>query len=247
MKPIVGISTDREEQAFRLRHEYVTAVTELGGLAIMIPSDSEARGDIGQIAGIIDGLLLSGGGDLMPEYYREEVVVPAECLKFAEKTRSDFEMALLFEVVRRNKPVFGICYGMQLINVAFGGTLFQDIRHQLRTSFDHTRESHGIRALPFFVSARPLDDAFFFVTSSHHQAVKTTGGGLDVMAVADDGVVEGIYKKGYPFLVGVQWHPERNLTEKFSLHLFRSFIEAAAASLKERRRTILKEHKDGTG
>ncbi|MBI5213505.1 MAG: gamma-glutamyl-gamma-aminobutyrate hydrolase family protein [Nitrospirae bacterium] len=233
MKPIIGITSDIDGDLFKLRQDYVFAVEKSGGLPLIIPPHPPllkgGRGglmdNIPQIADMIDGLLIPGGNDLLPEYYGEEISAPLETLKFVKKERSDFELALLKEVIKRNKPILGICYGMQLINVALGGTLYQDIGAQIKGALDHKTGRHAVqisRSLSFI----PQSSAHT-VNSTHHQAVKALADGLEAFALSDDGIVEGIYKKDYNFLIGVQWHPERIFCDKLSLGIFEAFIRGA--------------------
>jgi len=266
MRPVIGITCDIKDNFYRLRQEYVAAVENAGGLPIII---APASSGIREIADLIDGLLLSGGGDMHPECYGEDISVPPECLNLAEKQRIAFELALLQEVVKKRKPVLAICLGMQLVNIAYGGSLYQDIGLQMDNAFDHQKE-HKIRIieqsdcmtpgtvpilrLPCIMGLRFAAsvnrDSPLLVNSSHHQAVKKLGDGLDVFAMSEDGIIEGFYKKKYPFLFCVQWHPERSLelrsesseltdtgkdpeTEKYdklSLWLFETFINKARSS-----------------
>ncbi|MCL4492917.1 MAG: gamma-glutamyl-gamma-aminobutyrate hydrolase family protein [Nitrospirae bacterium] len=219
MKPLIGITSDMDDEVFRLKQDYVSAVMRAGGMPLVIPPlPPLAKGergdfsinDIDQIAGFLDGLLLPGGGDLSPEFYGESLSVAPECLKLVRKERVEFELALLGEMVMRKKPVLGICLGMQLINIAFGGNLYQDIKFQVPGAIDHKKGMHAVAINGSFISAFNLQPSTFVVNSYHHQAVKAAGDGLEVFASAEDGIVEGFYKKDYPFLVGVQWHPERD-------------------------------------
>lgn len=239
MKPIIGITSDMDEQILRLRLDYVTAIVKSGGVPVVL---STAMDDISRIADIIDGLLLSGGGDILPEYYGEGISVPLERLKFVKKQRSDFEITLLKEIVKRNKPVFAICYGMQLANVAFGGSLYQDLDMQVKDAINHKSGQHVIKIHESFCSRFDIPQSAIsnpqFINSSHHQAVKKLADGFEVFAVSGDGIIEGFYKKGYPFFVCVQWHPERSLEsgvlsselkkyDKLSVEIFNSFIRKA--------------------
>jgi len=258
VKPVIGITCDINDNFYRLRQEYISAVEKAGGVPIIIapqnpPSPPFSKGGIENAADLIDGLLLSGGGDVYPEYYGEDISVPHECLNFASKQRIGFELDLFQEVAKRQKPVLAICLGMQLVNIAYGGSLYQDIGLQVDNALDHRKE-HKIRIIepsacitPGTVpilrlhSVSPVNrDSPLFVNSTHHQAVKKLGDGLEVFAMSEDGIIEGFYKKEYPFLYCVQWHPERSLeltdtekdseTEKYdklSLWLFEIFINKA--------------------
>lgn len=205
MKPIIGITADMDENIYKLKQDYVSAVEKSGGLPlILVP----AMDNVSQIADFIDGLLLPGGNDISPEYYGEKISVPSGCLKIVRKERSDFEIALLKEVVKRKKPVLAICYGMQLVNAAFGGSLYQDIETQVKGAINHREGQHDIKIIQSLAfSPQP---SVFTVNSSHHQAVKALADGFEVFAVSEDGIIEGFYKKNYPFFICVQWHPERS-------------------------------------
>jgi putative glutamine amidotransferase len=172
--------------------------------------------EIGDIAEKISGLLIPGGRDLMPSYYNENTLFSIEP---ESPERIKFEFSLLREIIRLKKPVMGICYGMQIVNVMHGGSLYQDIRSQLGGTLDHRQGSHSISVLdnPFLWGGRQT------VNSSHHQGVKKLGEGLVSFATAEDGLVEAFYREGYGFLVGVQWHPER-MEGPWKEGLFRRFV-----------------------
>jgi putative glutamine amidotransferase len=209
-----------DERSLILRHGYAEAVAGSGGMPVIIPP---ANDNPEAVAGLIDGLLLSGGNDLLPSYYGEEVLHTA-CVKPVAKERSDFEFALLKAVLKLGKPILAICYGMQLLNVAFGGTLYQDIESQVMTTLDHRTGEHGIKIIQSGAVDMPTLECNYIVNSHHHQAVRRLGDELDAFAVSDDGIVEGIYKKGYTFVLGTQWHPERGLSDGISEGIFRAFI-----------------------
>ncbi len=214
---------ESDDSLFRLKGDYVSAVVRAGGSPIVLVPVFD---DIPRIAELVDGLMIPGGGDIPPEYYNETAMVPAVCMEFAERDRMDFELALLCEVNKKQKPVLGICYGMQLINVMFGGSLYQDIGHQKGGGQGHKDGRHGLRITGPFPAG--LKELSLTINSNHHQAVKTLGSGLEVFAEAEDGIVEGIYCASHPFLAGVQWHPERGY-DTLSLKILALFIERAKA------------------
>ena len=239
-KPLIGITLDRDGEYLRLKHQYPPAILRAGGIPILIPHCNDPV----LIAETIDGLLIPGGSDIDPSYYSEEaafmkgegsisgkkegckkdvdVVMSEVQLHTVPRERTDFEMSLLRAIMKLRKPIFGICYGMQLINVAFGGSLYQDIACQFNTTIDHKQGSHRILGKGGTLKGE------FTVNSSHHQAVKGLGDGLSVSAFSEDGIVEAITLPDYPFLTGVQWHPER-LEDELSLILFSAFVESAHA------------------
>lgn len=183
------------------------------------------------MAGLIDGLLLSGGGDIPPEYYGEDISVPEDRLDFVQRQRVEFERLLLKEIIKRRKPVLAVCFGMQLVNVAFGGSLYQDIELQLGNALDHKKD-HEIEIIQPSAISPQLSACN--VNSSHHQAVKKLGDGLEAFAISGDNIIEGFHKKDYPFLLCVQWHPERIFYDRLSLGLFETFISKASAQRTQR-------------
>lgn len=215
-RPIIGITTDVESEDLRLKHNYCDAVIEAGGVPILIPP----LGNTIFYAEMINGLLIPGGDDLDPSYYHEEMLPQ---VKRVPRRRSNFEISLLKEIVNLHKPVLGICYGMQLINVVFGGTLYQDIDSQMSVEIDHKKGYHII----VITENRFLKKGTFSVNSTHHQAIRKLGIGLSAFACSEDNMIEAFYKEDYKFLIGVQWHPERLLENGLSLSLFKSFVEAS--------------------
>ncbi len=180
----------------------------------------------------LDGLLLTGSGpDLPPSLYGER---QRYRYKLMSRPRYEFELAMARLAADEGLPMFGICGGMQAINVALGGSLVQDIASQRAAALPHrgsgpaTRLSHPVQVAPRSLLRRIVRHAQIRVNSSHHQSVSRVAPSLAVSAVAPDGIIEAIEAPQHPFLLGVQWHPEF-LYERDSVHrrLFQAFLRAA--------------------
>lgn len=215
-RPIIGVTTDVDGEYVRLRQNYCDIVENSGGIPVLLPPASS----IEAYASLVHGLLIPGGADLNPSYYGEDAL---EDVHFVSGARSDFEMSMLRKLITLNKPVLGICYGMQLMNVYFGGSLYQDIDVQLPVAINHKNGYHTV----VITENRFLMPGVFSVNSSHHQAIKTVGEGLSSIARADDHIIEAICREDLRFIVGVQWHPERMPKDDISRNLFQLFIQAA--------------------
>jgi len=215
LKPIIGITVDIESKLLKLNRQYAGA-TENGGACPVLLTPTR---HIADLAVKIDGLIISGGDDLHPSYYKEDI----NCdMKILDRDRSDFELAIIYEIIKLRKPVLGICYGMQLINVAFGGSLYQDIKAQMAQAIEHKSGFHSVN----IGDNKLIGSGEFDVNTSHHQAVKALGTGLRAIAFSEDGIIEAVCMDDYPFLLGVQWHPER-LQDSLSREIFNSFVEAS--------------------
>lgn len=213
-RPIIGITMDIEGRHFKLKQQYVSSVIKAGGMPFLIGGSQTP-------ALAIDGLLIPGGDDLEPMYYNERKRFP---IKIVDRLRTDLEINLIREIIELRKPLLGICYGMQVINVSLGGSLYQDIKSEMPHALNHKKHCHSIE----IKKGGPLPEGRYTVRSAHHQAVKKLGRGLCKLAESDDGLIEAFYMKGYPFLLGVQWHPEKEAAKALSNKIFNVFINACA-------------------
>ena len=212
MRPIIGLSAAVDNEAtVTLLVPYAHAIEQAGGLPLVLPY-TENTDVIHSFVSMCDGFIFTGGVDIAPERYGEAA---SELCGEIQPLRDALEFAVLDEVLATGKPILGICRGAQLINVALGGTLYQDIPSECPSDLAHRQTearfdfSHDITILP----STPLH-ALLGVTrikgnSFHHQAVHTLGKGLAVMAYADDGVIEALWLADHPYLRAYQWHPER--------------------------------------
>jgi putative glutamine amidotransferase len=240
VRPMIGITCDLDLGTGRdtrapgrgvhvLYDDYVQAVLASGGLPILLPAvrDEDSRVAYTQP---LHGLLIPGSpADVDPVYYGEE---PHQRLGPVNPLRTEFEIQLVRLALGRGIPVFGICGGAQVLNVALGGSLVQDIPAQVPKAYKHSGSSeraHSVDIAPETRLAAILGLHEMRVNSLHHQAVKVPGKGLVVSASARDGVIEAVEISDRPFAIGVQWHPERLFTEdEAARRLFSAFVRAAA-------------------
>lgn len=242
MRPYIGITCgtfyDRDwcPPSFGHRKTYVDAVVTAGGVPLLIPpiDDQEA---LRAIYERIDGLLLSGGGDIQPHYYGEE---PIPELGSVDPARDQAEMLLARWATADHKPVLGICRGIQVINVALGGTLYQDIPAQLASDLQHnssylkqdwTHLAHDVRFAADSHLAEMFGTTSFSTNSLHHQSLKAIAPGIHPVAWAPDGVVEAIEGDNGHFLIGVQCHPEalQGTADPRWQTLFKRFVDSCRA------------------
>jgi putative glutamine amidotransferase len=232
-RPSIGITIaydDRRRGLHVLRRDYIRAVEEAGGLPLVLAPGSEA--DAPDFLDRLDGLLLSGGADVDPALYGE---APHPKLGRVVRERDDFELALCRAALGRDFPVLAICRGLQVLNVATGGTLVQDIPSELAAGSHHDprkerwERAHDVRLLQGTLLREILGRESVSVNSFHHQAVDRAGDGIRISAYsAGDRVVEGIEMPARRFVVGVQWHPEAfwNRDDGFA-PLFEALVVAA--------------------
>lgn len=240
-RPVIGLSTGvlpfpygavPDYPLNYVPHDYVQAVLAAGGLPLTLTMYDPALDPDGvaQQLSFCDGLLLSGGNaDVDPATYGEE---HRPELGITTPDRDAHELALLAEARRRGIPVLGICRGIQVVNVGYGGTLFQDLPSQRPGSVPHvqtsdrSQPSHDV-AVAEGSRLYEMVGARIGVTSFHHQAVKDLGDGLTPVATSDDGLVEAVEATDHPWLLAVQWHPEMShVADVPSQEVFAAFVDA---------------------
>ncbi len=233
---VTGVTRNWEGQArVGVNANYVRAVLAAGGLPIIFVPDL-SREETVELFGDCDALLLTGGEDVEPVRYGAE---PHPKLGSIDRRRDENELALITEARARDLPILGICRGIQILNVAFKGTLIQDLSSQRPGAIDHDPpEARDQRTHPIAVSepsrlAEILGTVEFSANSFHHQAIDLLGDGLKVTALAPDGVIEGAESTDpHDWIVAVQWHPEElaQQPEAADLKLFAALVAAARRS-----------------
>lgn len=239
-RPRICITSERHppgEQADRrydrVREPYAWCVAEGGGIPYILPTPGYDPDLIATYLESADGLLFSGGEDIHPSFYGE--IVLEKCGVIDEK-RDLFEIELFRGAVERGMPVFGVCRGMQLIAVATGGSLYQDLSYCQGAEEIHggawqeQGEMPSVRLTPGTVLHQIVGGESLPVNCQHHQLVKALDPSCRVNAVSRDGMIEGVEVSSHPFVVGVHWHPER-LASQDRRHkkLFEAFVSAASA------------------
>ncbi len=226
MRPLIGICSNYnlENEEYCLRNYYVESVLGAGASVILLPPVND-EDIIEQYLTFCHGVLFSGGGDIDPYYWGE---LPGSELGEINPRRDYFELKLAAKVIARKLPSLGICRGCQVLNVAAGGTLFQDIK----TTMAHQQKAprnypfHDIAIKPDTLLSEVINENKIRVNSFHHQAVEHPGAGMYVSALASDGIIEAIESQEAPFILGVQWHPEC-MGDKPSERLFTALVRAA--------------------
>ena len=242
-RPVIGLTPspstlERSHGTFNiygLANTYTTAVESAGGAPIIIPPQTD---EPSQLLDRIDGLLLTGGGDIDPARYGDDTV--HSTTYGIHPGRDDLELELARAATERNIPLLCICRGIQVLNVALGGTLYQDVADQYSSELQHQQQrdkivkhdpSHTVDVVSDSLLAATYRMPTIHVNSFHHQAIKSLANGLRAVGHASDGLIEAIEMPDHRWLLGVQWHPEmmyRSHPEQLSP--FTSLVDAAAAA-----------------
>ena len=228
MKPIIGISSSLNEHVLSVPIDYINAITKFGGVPIILPNLQEDA--IESIVELLDGLLLTGGGDIDPTLFNEE---PHQNLGTITPERDEFEIAIIQKMMKLNKPIFGICRGLQILNIAIGGDMYQDIYMQSQNKLlQHTQfaprshTSHFVHVIEGSKLGDIVQVEKFKVNSFHHQAVRKIPTDFKASAIASDGIIEAFESMNHKFVMGLQWHPECLLSKNdyASIAIFETFI-----------------------
>ena len=227
-KPVIGITCEIHKlkpyfSEFELvcDYRYVRAIIRAGGLPVLLPINPVKK-DARALIKKIDGIVIVGGADIHPSFYGEKFrhkILPAY------RGRTRFDMHLYHLARLRKIPILMICFGMQLLNVIHGGTLYQDIKKQLKNVKNHQSKRNPIHLVHLEEGSdlkRILGRQNFPVHSQHHQAVKRLGHSLRAVGYSPDWIIEAV--EGPPQTIAVQWHPERQARDPIQKRLFRHFI-----------------------
>lgn len=232
MKPIIGVMPlwDDKKDSIWMLPGYMDGICQAGGIPVIFPLIAEEE-ELNQLMNMCNGFLLTGGHDVSPEVYGEKIMdgVVEVCTK-----RDEMEAIVLKNALNADKPILGICRGIQFINAALGGTLYQDLPTQHPSDTEHHQKppyelpAHDVRIMKDSPLYECLKADRISVNSCHHQGVKEIAQGLKVMAVAEDGLVEAVYRPEKRFVWALQWHPEFSWkVDNGSRKIFGAFVDAA--------------------
>jgi len=235
--PIIGITTYSTQNAngnpiSAVAEHYIRAVLQAGGLPVLLPNALADAPNFPNLYARLDGILLTGGGDIAPELYCAPMHPKVSGV---EAERDALEMALVQALVRDGKPFLGVCRGLQALNVSLGGSLYTHIPEQVETDLRHdcypelprNYLAHPVRVEEGSRFASIVGEPLLQVNSLHHQAIRDLAAGLQPVAFAPDGLVEAVELPEHPFGLAVQWHPECLTNQPSSVRLFASFVQAA--------------------
>lgn len=233
MKPVVGVMPlwDDEKESLWMLPGYLEGIRQAGGLPVVLPfTDDEA--EIEQLADMCSGFLFTGGHDVDPKLYNES---PVGDIVVTCRRRDEMEKRFLEIALEKDRSVLGICRGIQFINAALGGSLYQDLPLQHRSQTEHHQAPpydvpvHRVTLRENTPLHKLLQVSELKVNSYHHQAVKKLASGLAEMAVSEDGIAEALYKPDCRFLWAVQWHPEFSYkTDPAARAVFSAFVDSMA-------------------
>lgn len=243
-RPLIGITCSRSVggkwSSYSLGHfqdfvfdSYSRGVLACGGAPLLVPIIQNKQ-SLSAICDALDGMIFSGGPDLNPRFYKQE---PVPGIKEVDEDSDRTALELIRQALARDLPVLGICRGIQVLNVALGGTLYQDVSTEFETTVNHNQQAdraiatHTVTLVPDTQLREIVKRKKIWVNSKHHQAVKDLAPGLSACAYAADGLIEAVEKPGQRFVMAVQWHPEGLWPHDPSARrLFQALVKAAAGA-----------------
>ncbi|MFW5981823.1 MAG: gamma-glutamyl-gamma-aminobutyrate hydrolase family protein [Halanaerobiaceae bacterium] len=231
-KAVIGITSnyDQNINTYTLNRYYISSILKAGGLPIILPCTLE-KDTIKRYLALVDGILFSGGGDIDSLIYGNE---PLCGLGSISPERDYFELELFKQANKIALSVLGICKGCQIINIAMGGSVYQDIYQEKVSNLKHKQEAprwyptHHINIIEGTYLEKIINKRRSQVNSIHHQSIKEVAAGFRIAAKADDGIIEAIEKSEDHFVVGIQWHPEIMLNSRDSILIFEEFVKRAS-------------------
>lgn len=236
MKPIIGVTAPLIQGKVTLDQDVANSILLAGGIPYILPYTQDST-TLDEVISKMDGLLLSGGVDIDPTLFGEE---PIPGLGEIMPERDALESALIIRSLKLDLPILAICRGIQMLNVAAGGNMYQDIYNQKSNLLQHSQRaprthlSHFVQIKKDSLLHSITGTDNFKVNSFHHQAVKDPAPGFIISAISSDGVVEAIESQQHKYVVGVQWHPEFLTTiDEVSKKIFESFVHASIVTLND--------------
>jgi len=232
-KPVIGITLDNEDPGYyskfpwyAIRKNYLHSIEKFGGIPFPLFHSFPSSNNI---ISIIDGLIITGGNfDINPQFYGKK----KKGSRILKNERTDFEIKICKMCLKTNKPILGICGGEQLLNIACGGTLIQDIKEQKADALEHEQlnprdqTSHSVEISINTLLYNIVKSSEIKVNSAHHQAIDKLGKGLVVSGLSNDGIIESIEHETQDWCIGVQWHPEFLITPADNF-LMENFVQSA--------------------
>lgn len=229
-RPIIGVMPlyDSKKDSYWMLPGYMKGIEKEGAITLMLPLTNDMV-DIDYFLDTCDGFILTGGQDVHPSVYDAKMAPKCgeTCI-----ARDLMEKYIIEKCIEKDIPLLGICRGIQIMNAALGGSLYQDINSEYKTEIEHTMQKPYDRYVHKVTLSGPIEDLLkqkeIEVNSYHHQAVKDLSKKLKVMAVSEDGLIEGVYVENKKFIWAIQWHPELSyLKDENSGEIFREFIKKA--------------------
>lgn len=230
-KPLIGLTpaSNKEETYLMMNNGYMKAIEQAGGLPVVLPMTNDPA-ILDAYINQLDGFVLTGGADIDPLLYGQQT---QNCCGAIDPVRDAMEVPFAQMLAKQDKPVLGVCRGCQVLNVALGGTMYQDLpTNRPESTLAHRQKqpdrfpAHSVDLVDGTLLANILDVSQLMVNSLHHQGIDQIAPSLTACATAPDGLVEAVYLPTHSFFLGVQWHPERMFeSDPLSMTLFQTFVQ----------------------